>query len=423
MSERGRRIAIGLFVQSFGNEYSTGLLRALHASAQQRDVNLIAFVGGDYRSVHQYAEQRNLGFQLAHPRNVDGLLVLQIGTHVTPAELGQFISRFAPLPACTIGVKCPGLPCVSLDNERAVRELMRHLIVEHQRRQILFISGPVENNEVQRRFEVYQDSLRTFDIPFREELVLNSEFASDEAREVVASHLAAEGLKFDAVMAATDTIAIGALAALHDAGVRVPDEVSVMGFDDISEAWTTHPPLSTVRQPWRVQADAALDALLAQIAGDAAFETMLVSAELVPRRSCGCFESSIEHAGGASMHPEPARSSASSWRWANYWEGLKARYVPAGPSGSPPNCRVIWKRGSISFARPSRSCRETWCWQTSRCAGFRRPLAACAAPSCRNSSRPVKPRSAWKICCSRRASFVRTRLNDSSSRGSSMLIG
>jgi len=276
------------------------MVRALHDSAIERGVDLIAFVGGDYRASHDFAPQRNVGFKLANRSNVDGLLVLQIGTHVTPRELGQFIHAFAPLPACTIGVHCPGFPAVILDNDRATRELIEHLVVKHKRRRILFIRGPMENSEVKRRFQVYQDSLKLFDIPFREELVLAAKFSSESARREVTQRLAGSGLDFDAVLAATDTIAIGALTALQQAGVRVPDDVSVVGYDDIIEAWATHPPLSTVRQPWRIQADAALDALLAQLAGEQVFETLLVSAELVPRRSCGCFESSIEHAGDSS---------------------------------------------------------------------------------------------------------------------------
>ncbi len=297
MKERKTRPTVGLFVQSLANEYTMGIVRALHESALDREVDLIAFVGGDYKSELGFARQRNLGFRLASPRNVDGLLVLPIGTHVTPQELGAFIQSFAPLPACTIGVDCPGFPCVILDNDRATRELTKHLVVHHQRKRILFMRGPVENLEVERRFRVYRDSLAAFDIPFRQELVLESEFSSGAARRVLSSHLKQRGVHFDAVLAATDTIAIGALAALQQAGVRIPDDVSVMGFDDISEAWTTHPPLSTVRQPWRILADAALDALRAQLAGEGIFDSLLVTAELVPRRSCGCFESSIEHAG------------------------------------------------------------------------------------------------------------------------------
>src|SRR6187402_744271 len=269
------RSRLGLFVQSFANQYTMSMVRALHESALERNVDLIVFVGGDYRASHGFAPQRNVGFKLATPANVDGLLVLQIGTHVTPRELGQFIQEFAPLPACTIGVHCPGFPAVILDNDRATRELIEHLVVKHKRRRILFIRGPMENSEVKRRFQVYQDSLKLFDIPFREELVLAAKFSSDSARREVAQRLKSSGLDFDAVLAATDTIAIGALTALAQAGVRVPSDVSVMGFDDIIEAWATHPPLSTVRQPWRIQADAALDALLGLLAGEQVFETVL----------------------------------------------------------------------------------------------------------------------------------------------------
>lgn len=327
------RLRIGLFVQSFANQYTMSIVRALHASAIERGVDLVAFAGGDYRASDDFAPQRNLGFRLANHANVDGLLVLQIGTHVTPRELGQFIHGFAPLPACTIGAHCPGFPAVILDNDRATRALVEHLVVKHQRRRILFIRGPMENSEVKRRFQVYQDSLKLFDIPFREELVLAAKFSSESARREVAQRLGSSGLDFDAVLAATDSIAIGALTALQQAGVHVPSDVSVMGYDDIIEAWATYPPLSTVRQPWRIQADAALDALTAQIAGEQVFETLLVSAELVPRRSCGCFESSIEHAGDSSRpssaHAAPGAFGRVELEMGKLMVGAD-RYLPSG---------------------------------------------------------------------------------------------
>jgi serine phosphatase RsbU (regulator of sigma subunit) len=111
------------------------------------------------------------------------------------------------------------------------------------------------------------------------------------------AYLDEHGANFDALMSASDSFALGALAALQRAGLRVPDDVAVMGCGDVDEARTTVPPLSTARQPWSEQAGIVIDHIVAQWEGEPAFDTETVRAEFIARRSCGCFESSVEHAG------------------------------------------------------------------------------------------------------------------------------
>jgi LacI family transcriptional regulator len=93
----------------------------------------------------------------------------------------------------------------------------------------------------------------------------------------------------DAVFAASDQMAIGAMAAIHESGLRVPEDIALVGFDDIETAQYTQPPLTTVHQDLLGQGQLAVNLLLARINGAAtAVETQTLPAELVIRRSCGC---------------------------------------------------------------------------------------------------------------------------------------
>jgi DNA-binding LacI/PurR family transcriptional regulator len=96
--------------------------------------------------------------------------------------------------------------------------------------------------------------------------------------------LHSRGVTFDAIVAASDLIAIGALRALQDAGVDVPRQVSVVGFDDIPAASLTNPPLTTVMQDTRHAGELLVQSLLAQIAGESA-ANVVIPTKLVVRKS------------------------------------------------------------------------------------------------------------------------------------------
>jgi LacI family transcriptional regulator len=98
----------------------------------------------------------------------------------------------------------------------------------------------------------------------------------------------------DAVFAASDQMAIGALAAIHESGLRVPEDVALVGFDDIETAKYTSPPLTTVHQDMLGQGQLAVNLLLARINGtESPAETRILPAELVLRRSCGCLPENV----------------------------------------------------------------------------------------------------------------------------------
>jgi DNA-binding LacI/PurR family transcriptional regulator len=107
---------------------------------------------------------------------------------------------------------------------------------------------------------------------------------TEEAGFQAAKELLSRGVEFDAIVAASDLIAIGALRALQESGIDVPKQVSVVGFDDIPAASLTNPPLTTVMQDTRRAGELLVEALLRQIAGDAA-SNQVIPTKLVVRKS------------------------------------------------------------------------------------------------------------------------------------------
>jgi DNA-binding LacI/PurR family transcriptional regulator len=176
---------------------------------------------------------------------------------------------------------------VLFDNRSGILQLMQHLIEVHGRRRIVFLHGPAGNQDSQAREESYREALALHGIDFDPALVGRGGYNEPGGQAAIAEMLRA-GTRFDAVYAGDDEGAIGAMTALREAGKRVPEDVAVVGFDDLPVARHLTPPLTTVRAPIEQAGYMAATRLLQVLeSGDAEAVTAL-PVELVVRASCGC---------------------------------------------------------------------------------------------------------------------------------------
>ncbi|HLU72560.1 MAG TPA: LacI family DNA-binding transcriptional regulator [Nonomuraea sp.] len=195
-----------------------------------------------------------------------------------------------PLPSALSRLRVPvvsyGRPAVPIDipyadndnvggAERAVRRL-----VEQGRRRIATIAGPQDMIAGQDRLTGYRNVLRDSD---RRSIVAMGDFTR-ESGAVAMRQLLGDDPQLDAVFVANDLMAVGALQSLRQAGRRVPDDVAVVGFDDIEAAQYTEPPLTTVRHPVIEQTAAMVRLLLTLFEGGPA-EPVILPTELVIRES------------------------------------------------------------------------------------------------------------------------------------------
>jgi DNA-binding LacI/PurR family transcriptional regulator len=162
-----------------------------------------------------------------------------------------------------------------------------HLIEAHAYRRIAFLAGPEGNEDAHWRELGYRESVAAHGLPLHPGLIRLGGFDEQVAFQTVADWVA-EGPSFDAIFAADDESAYGAIRALQQAGLRVPEDVPVVGFDDSPASRLFSPPLTTVRAPIE-QAGRRSAVLLGQLirSGDVELKVLLPT-ELVVRRSCGC---------------------------------------------------------------------------------------------------------------------------------------
>ncbi|UNX54466.1 LacI family transcriptional regulator [Georgenia sp. TF02-10] len=210
---------------------------------------------------------------------VDGVVVVAPVTEVAAGakELSQ------ELPVVLVAAGLTGTSAfrvVTVDQAAGARMATRHLL-EHGHTEIVHVAGPSSWYDARARMVGYRAEMHAagLEVP---PLVSGGWDPADGHR--VARQLLADGRPPRAIFAANDLMALGILRALHEAGVRVPEDVSVVGFDDISGAAYYEPPLTTVRQPFADVGREAIAVLLGMIAGTETSDAMLLP-RLVPRAS------------------------------------------------------------------------------------------------------------------------------------------
>ena len=153
----------------------------------------------------------------------------------------------------------------------------------------LRIVVPEHQEDSLRREIGYKSALAANGIPFDETLVLNGDFERNIAYEAMNKVLGnGRNVTFDAVFTGDDDAAIGVLKSLHEHSIRIPDDVSVIGFDDLGFAPFLNPPLTTVRAPTERVGQIATQRLFDILENHASDEVLILPTEIIYRRSCGC---------------------------------------------------------------------------------------------------------------------------------------
>jgi PAS domain S-box-containing protein len=297
---RNRRPTVGFLTHGIWDSFGTILWHGVMDATQEEDANLICFPGGDLNAARYLFEaQANAIYDLASAENVDGLVISgsALSSFVGLEGLSAFCDRYRPLPMATISAALEGIPSVLVDNYQGVRDVMAHLIEVHGCRQVAFIPGPADNAEAQERYRAYGDALRKYGRPFDPDLVAPpGDWNPLSGRDAVHILLDQRQAKFDALVAANDGMAIGALEALQARGIVVPEDVIVTGFNDSEEVRFAMPPCTTVRQPSHDQVKQATKMVLAQLRGDMVPMRETLPTRLVVRQSCGCLDPKVAQA-------------------------------------------------------------------------------------------------------------------------------
>lgn len=276
---------VGLIFPDLGQSGDAEEESPLYVDQVIRGAERAATAAGDavlIASTHT-SSGRDLAFSIAG--KVDGLVVL---ARSLPDEDVAEISRSVPIVMLANRVEHAGPDFVGADNRAGARSITSHLIADHSHTDLAFVGGPVHSPDSEERFAGFRDALREAGLPVPAVPAARGGFTSKGGAQAVAG-LIERRRRPGAIVCGNDEMALGALHAARAAGLRVPSDVAVTGFDDIAAARHARPALTTVRQPMRELGERSVQVLLARIAEpDAPRSFMLLPTEPVIRRSCGC---------------------------------------------------------------------------------------------------------------------------------------
>ncbi|QNE35237.1 LacI family DNA-binding transcriptional regulator [Leifsonia shinshuensis] len=279
----GRTNVISLMIPDLRNAYFAELADSVMRAAAERGLSVL---------IEQFGDERDREIDvLRQPRSqmVDGVLYSVLALDQSDVD----IIAGMPVPVVLLGERIFNGPRdhVTMRNGEGARAATEHLLGLGRRRIVALGAHPGEViGSAALRLEGYREALAAAGLPFDEELVVpvgswHRRNGADAMRGLLA-----RGVRFDALVAFNDAIALGALRVLQEAGLRVPEDVAVVGFDDIDETQYSMPTLSTIDPGREEIARTAVDLLVRRIEGGSAPftpEEILVPYRLIPRESSG----------------------------------------------------------------------------------------------------------------------------------------
>ena len=289
-----RRPIIGYLTPWIYGPIGHTLWEAIDDMARQHDANLVCFPGGYLHSSDQPVGLYSAVYDLITEKDIDGLILRSdtLATHVSPEEFEDFCRKYRALPMVSISRTLEGIPSVQVDNEQGMYDAVTHLIESHGLGRIAFIRGTEGSQEAEGRYRGYTRALAEHELSLDPDLVVPGDFTLTRGVEAIDVLLGqrklSPGKSFDAIAAANDNMALGAVEALHARGVRVPGDIPIVGFDNTGAAKYASQPLTTVHNPLYEAGQQATELLLAQMEGRDVPESVLLPCDLIIRQSCGC---------------------------------------------------------------------------------------------------------------------------------------
>jgi LacI family transcriptional regulator len=269
----GQSMAIGVLTQNFGSPFYDSILQGVVQGLQNTNYFPI-FADGLWEAEVEYEAIMRMV-----QRKIDGLIIL--GGYMTAKDLGQLSEIF---PVILVARHLPDFEenCIYIDNSAASFKATKYLI-ELGHKRIAHVSGRPDHPDGASRLRGYKMALENFGIEIHPDLIVEGNFRR-QSGVLAVENLLSKGISFSAIFAANDQMAFGVRLGLYRRGIRVPDDLSLVGFDDEPAAAFMVPPLTTVRQPAVELGQEAARIILARLKGQS-ISTPKLEAELVVRES------------------------------------------------------------------------------------------------------------------------------------------
>lgn len=286
--KRQRTDTIGLVLGDIANPFAAELARAIRDISSQRGYNLFICI-----SEHS-AKEDVAAFDSLADHQVDGIIVATRSNKIGDEHLHEMIKRGVSVVCIGRDFYDENADSVTADALNGGFQATQHLI-DLGHKKIAFIGATIASGKNLKRFQGYLKALKDNGLPVEERHITGKPETDDDTPGYSTEKLGYEAMKRllvlpnrpTAVFARNDFTAIGAINAIKEAGLNIPNDISIVGFDDIPMAIHTSPALTTVRQPTRSQGSIAANYLLKRIEGNQTIirEERVLECELIIRSS------------------------------------------------------------------------------------------------------------------------------------------
>lgn len=283
--------SIAVVAAGTNEEYQSSVLSGIADETRAQQINTACFVSfGGVLGNNLSDVGENFIYRLANFRRFDGAVLMTntIMDPLTRAAVTEAVME-AGIPAVVLDDSSnPAFYNIRIDNEKAMREIVEHIVTVHNVRNVYYVSGPLDNPEANSRYQAFLSVMKAHGLSAGREQVYFGDFRPVSGKEAAETLIRSGQPLPEAVVCANDAMALEAIAELKKNGVRVPEDVIVTGFDNTYYAQHHNPSLSSVSRPLYETGRMAVRMLMRILDGEPCEKTVTLETLLALRESCGC---------------------------------------------------------------------------------------------------------------------------------------
>lgn len=290
MFSNGRK-TIGVFAENTSSEFQQRLCEGIVDAAKKAGYNVALFsCFGSYGQTDAYAEGDLRLYHLPNYNDFEGvILVLDTMDNLDNRQrVVRYIKAKCTCPIVSIRMTIPDVDCILVDNATCMDSIIRHFIVDHHFQRICFMTGPEHHFDAVERLNGFRRIMAEYNRSVDPHQIFYGDFWRNSGQAACDWFLEGEE-RPDAIICANDYMAMSVVNELIKRGIRVPDDISVAGYDGLDSGITFSPSITTAEAPFAQMGQRAVEQIIAQSAQiDPKPQNIYLKSELQRRESCGC---------------------------------------------------------------------------------------------------------------------------------------
>ncbi|MCR4953461.1 MAG: GGDEF domain-containing protein [Treponema sp.] len=289
---------IAVFAQSLTVDYALEVLKGITSFFEEKDDVCVFLTQTRFPTINEgiFEYQYWSGAEILKTKQIDAVILItsSYASYLSSQELKDFFRPFAskPIVSVSLDLEFENSVYTTVCCDQAYHDIVKHLKEVHGCKKIGFMSANLTTStEAKERFEAYKKALADNGFEFNEDYVLDGRFTASSAREAIGKKFTSKDqIEFDSIIAANDLMAMGCSQAFSELGVKIPNELKIVGFDDTYHAKLSTPTLSTVAQQIHQQGLKAAELAYKIVNGETVPKRNVVDLYIKFRQSCGCIE-------------------------------------------------------------------------------------------------------------------------------------